>query len=53
MAAAAMVLTGSRKLSMRRQDSDLIHVDINAFSVLPEQKDWIAEHNLEMLMLNG
>ncbi len=53
MAAASTVLSGARKLSMRRQDSDLLHVDINAVSVLPEKKEWIAEHNLEMLMLNG
>jgi hypothetical protein len=52
-AAAVTVLSGGRKQSVRRQESGIIHVDINAVSLLPDKKDWIAEHNLQMLMLNG
>jgi hypothetical protein len=53
MAAASSVLNGARKFSVRRQDGDILHVDINAVPMLPEKKDWIAEHKLDMLMLNG
>jgi hypothetical protein len=50
--AASSAVAASRK-HQKKQEGEIVHVDINAVSLLPEKKDWIAEQNLQMLMLNG
>ena len=50
---AAAVLARNQKVL--RVDSSLRdnHIDLLPMPVLPERKEWIAEHDLEMLMLDG
>ncbi len=52
MAAASHI---ARKF--KRQEScrpDKLHRDVNSIAAsLPDKKEWIAEHGLQMLMLNG
>ena len=49
---AASSAVANRK-HQKKQEFEIGHVDINAVSLLPEKKDWVAEQNLQMLMLNG
>jgi hypothetical protein len=52
MAAAVAV---ARNQKVLRVDSSLRdkHIDLLPMAVLPDKKEWIAEHDLEMLMLDG
>jgi hypothetical protein len=51
----AVASTATRKY--KHQESlrpDKVHRDVNSIAAcLPDKKDWIAEHDLQMLMLNG
>jgi hypothetical protein len=51
MAAAASNATRKYQESMR---SDKLPKDVNTIvASLPDRKEWIANHGLQMLMLNG
>ncbi len=52
---AAGVLA-SRNQKLARVDSTLRdnpHIDLIPVPLLPDKKEWIAEHDIEMLMLDG
>ncbi len=50
----ALASISANRKYLKRQDSDnVVTVDINSVSQLPDKKEWIAEHDLQMLMLNG
>jgi hypothetical protein len=49
--AAASTATRKYQESMR---PDKLPKDVNAIAAsLPDKKEWVAEHGLQMLMLNG
>ena len=50
----AVASSATRKYKLQESLPDKLHRDVNTIAaLLPDKKEWIAEHGLQMLMLNG